>query len=386
MYGGPPEATPFLGSLARDGAVFTDVVAAAPWTRAASTALLTGHHPLSIGMVEPGSRRNEHVLPDAVTTLAEHLRAQGWATAGLTTNPNLNQVYGFDQGFDAYRQLEHLWRDDRVKLPGEQAVGLAAELLGQLDPERPFFLMVVLVDTHAPHTASEPARAPFVEQGVPDNVVAYRATLRRFDRAVEALAATLPEHTVLAVVNDHGEGLGWPEHHGKSHGRYLAPSAVGGVFVVRGPGVVPGREIGGLVSQVDVAPTLAGLVGAPLDGTAGLDWSEQLRGRAEATTRDRAFTDTWFCEVSRAAVYTPDRACQRDWTGHADAFRAGCFDRRADPEHARPGADPELEAELESWRAERLAEGARFGAAAVAEPDEGLNAQLEALGYTRGDE
>src|SRR5688572_12750729 len=46
LHGGPPATTPFLASLATEGVTLDDLVSAAPWTRAASTALLTGHHPV----------------------------------------------------------------------------------------------------------------------------------------------------------------------------------------------------------------------------------------------------------------------------------------------------------------------------------------------------
>ena len=64
--------------------------------------LLTGQFAASLGMVEPGPTHSARVLPAEATTLAEHLRAAGFFTVGLTANPNLNRVFGFDQGFDIY--------------------------------------------------------------------------------------------------------------------------------------------------------------------------------------------------------------------------------------------------------------------------------------------
>ena len=138
-----------------------------------------------------------------------------------------------------------------------------------------------------------------------------------------------------------------------------------------------------------MAPTLAGLLGVPMTSAPGSDWSAQLRGETDRTSRDRAFADTWFRDVSRAAVYAPDHACQLDFTtpaGDDPRFVDGCFDRAADPLHAHPIDHPELRDELVRWRGERIEEGLRFGAARLAEPGPGLDAQLEALGYARGDE
>jgi hypothetical protein len=55
-------------------------------------------------------------------------------------------------------------------------------------------------------------------------------------------------------------------------------------------------------------------------------------------------------------------------------------DRKTDPLFLAPKDDPPLMAELEAWRAARLAEGARF-AVRDAPSEEGTRSQLEALGY-----
>ncbi|MEQ1506404.1 MAG: sulfatase-like hydrolase/transferase, partial [Myxococcota bacterium] len=389
-YGGPADTTPVLAGFARDGARFGDLVTAAPWTRAASTAILTGFHPLSIGMAEPGPGRDELALPPRVTTLAEHLRSAGWSTIGLTTNPNLNAVYGFDQGFDAYRQLAQLWRDAAIKVPGALAVDDAMALLDDAPTDRPFYLQLMLIDAHAPFTTTEAERAAHRDPTVPPVVVDYRVGLRRWDQALGALDRALADrgfdasNTVLAVANDHGDGLGWPIHHGRSHGRFLAPSSVGGVFVVRGPGIPPGRTIGGVASQVDIAPTLAGLIGAPAFPSPGIDASAAIRGASDALDRDRAFTDTWFKDTDRTAVYTATTACQLDLSGAppGPSWRDGCFDRATDPLHGRPHRDPALEDALRAWRVERTAEARAFGPVERVTPDASTAAQLEALGYT----
>lgn len=401
----PGGTTPFLASIAVEGGRFADIVTAAPWTRAASTAILTGHHPISVGMADPRPSRDDKALADRVVTLADHLRANGVATAGLTTNPNLSDVYGFDQGFDVYRQPAHLWKEVGTKLSGARAVPEAVALLDALPDDRPFFLEVVLIDAHAPFTVDDDEAARFADPSLPEEVVRYRASLHRVDVAVEALDEALrarghgPDDTVFAFTNDHGDGLGWPASHGTSHGRFLAPSSVGGVFVVRGPGIAPGVVVGGVASQVDIAQTLVGLLGLPAFPGDGIDASAALRGDAPPSVpRDRAFTETWFKEVDRAAVYTGTTACQLDLAPpDADAAAAvvrarnplarvpfvdGCFDRVHDPLHtAAPFDDAALEEELRAWRAARLGDAAAFGDVSDARPDADTRAHLEALGY-----
>jgi len=140
---------------------------------------------------------------------------------------------------------------------------------------------------------------------------------------------------------------------------------------------------------VDVMPTVLATARIPLrDGDlAGRDWSTQVRGNADRTTRERAWVDTWFREVNRAAVFTDQVQCQRDFgTDHAaaqsraPAFVEGCFDRAADPEYATPIEAPELMAELVAWRAARERE---LGEQAPVDhvPDADLTERLRALGY-----
>ncbi|MBX2803008.1 MAG: sulfatase [Myxococcales bacterium] len=396
IHGAPPEITPFLSELAEAGTHFSDVITAAPWTRASATALLTGHHPISVGMVEEGMQRNERRLPSSVVTLAEQLRDHGWSTLGVTANPNLNDVYGFHQGFDSYRQLEQLWRARPIKVPGHLLIPRVEEALATVERGRPLFLQVVLIDAHAPFQAPARLTEQLALPDIPRAVASYRAVVHALDASIRKLDEALRRHgyteenTILAVVNDHGEGLSWPEHHGRSHGRFLAPSTVGGVFLLRGPGVASGHVVSGITSGVDVMPTLLSLLGVPTVNGPGHDLAEHVRGQASVSPRTHAFTDTWYTNSSRAGVYTDDKACQLDFLKNDDprgaGFEDGCFDRLADPLHERPYKDLELLLELRRWRRDRVLEARALPPTPRAEVGKGLSRQLEALGYVDGDD
>ena len=119
VYGGPAGVTPFLDRFATQGTVFEDPIAAAPWTRAAGAAIHTGRHALSVGLVEPGPGLNERRLPADVDTIAERFASAGYHVIGGTSNPNLNQVFGFGQGFSAYVEPAQTWKQDRAKWASE---------------------------------------------------------------------------------------------------------------------------------------------------------------------------------------------------------------------------------------------------------------------------
>ncbi|MBW2257122.1 MAG: sulfatase-like hydrolase/transferase, partial [Deltaproteobacteria bacterium] len=394
------DTTPFLAELASRGARFTDVIAAAPWTRPSSAALITGRHPAAIGMVEPLRKRNDRKLPEEVKTLAEVLSEGGYTTLGVTANPNVDAFFGFDQGFDAYTSLSVPWRyQDAQKVTGKALVeATLAEVRERADPARPVYLQVMLVDAHQPsHLPPREVRA-FEAPGVPPHVADYRAMLRAFDRSVHALHSGLTdlgiteENAIFMVISDHGEGLGVPAHHGRGHGRYLYPSTVQLVWVTAGVGVATNHEIGGVASGVDLLPTVLGLVDLPEpEGVSGDDWSTQMGGDSAKTTRRVAWTDTRFLEVDRSGVYTTDRACfvlhdarsVQTIPGRGDnpTFVPGCFDRSADPDFTEPFPDEDLEAELRSWRREVDGKLSEWSEQVEEATPEELQQALEALGY-----
>lgn len=383
------DTTPTLARWASEGADFSQVIATAPWTRAASTALLTGRSASELGLSEPKGGANSRALPLSATTLAEALHDAGWNTLGATANPNLNPEFQFDQGFDEYRGLTHLWRNGMEKIPGSQVIQAAVQMLDDADATRPTYLQLLFVDAHAPNEATAEEVAAFMADGLPMRVAAYRAQVRRLDDTLAELETALAtrgltdENTIFAVVSDHGEGLRWPNHHGMGHGLYLYPSTVHVPFVLRGPGVPAGIVVDGVVSGTDIAPTLAELVGV---GFEGHSHAPALRG--EQTGRPHAFAATWFRSAHRGAVYTRDTACQRDYTPNFPAhpsmetptFETGCFDRVDRTFTKRSAPNTPLQATLDEWF---KAQEAHLAQAAVerGEVADDLEAALRALGY-----
>ena len=389
LYRPELNSTPWLAQLGPRGVVFEDMVTAAPWTRPASTAIITGRHAIEVGMVEPGPGLNKRVLPESVSTMAEWFRDAGWHTIGGTANPNLSSQWAMHQGFDRYIEPAGLWSEGMgSKTDGVKLASRVARMLDDAPEGQPVYLQVLLIDAHAPYP--DIGRA-FGDASVPRTVHRYRAGLQKFDNAVKTLHTALfargfnAENTIFVVVNDHGEGLNHPEHHGKAHGRYLMPSVVGGVWWMAGPGVPKDTRIWGMASQVDIFPTVAELARVPVDDPeVGISHASILAsGRTE---REYAFTDTWFHMSSRAAAYGNTHACQDDFAKRGankgdGLYRPGCFDRQNDPDHTQLMEAPEVHEALQMWRAEAEAVMESFEGASDAEPEAGTLKQLEALGY-----
>jgi arylsulfatase A-like enzyme len=401
-YGGLPHASPFLQEVAERGVRFSSAVDAAPWTKAASTALMTGHHPVQVGMIEPDGGPNRRRLSAEVITLAEHLSAAGYETIGLTANPNTNALFGFDQGFDHYDEVSRLWGRSRIRKPPMAL--LADRVLEQIDrrsdPEAPLYARMMVIDTHEPLFVRKRDARQFRDDGAPMRVAAYRAMVRQLDDGIRHLWEGLNargltgDNTVLVVVNDHGEGLSWPPEHGKGHGNHLQLSAVGMPWLMMGAGVAPGQVIDGMASQVDVLPTLLGLAGVS-SGYAGpgQDFSALVRGQGTRTDRTEAFSDTWFRRASRAAIYTEHAACLHDFSTLAEELgrervnpRTACYDLDADPSQRQAGPiEPALMNQLQLWRAERMREFTGWAHHEDIRVPDDVAAQLEALGYAQGE-
>ncbi len=88
----------------------------------------------------------------------------------------------------------------------------------------------------------------------------------------------LAEKTLLIIVSDHGEGF--LEHGWILHGNSLFEELVHVPLILRLPGVIPaGRRIQDNASQVDVMPTVLGLLGIAAPGDLqGIDLSRACRG------------------------------------------------------------------------------------------------------------
>lgn len=392
-YGAPDVVTPFFQRwFAEEGVVFDDAIAASSWTKAGAVALLTGRDAVSVGMVDPGPGQNRRVLSEQVTTLPELMHDAGWETLGVTANPNLNSTFGMAQGFDAYEDSSSRGFARKTRITGVDVVDRAMTLLHERKrPDAPVYLQLTILDPHKPFEVYEADVSEMAPDDVPTRVARYRTMVHRVDGAVERLAERLPEAGVdpdkalWVLVNDHGEGLGYPKHHRAQHGKVLYQSVSAAVWMMHGPGLPAGHRVGGLAAQVDLLPTLSAMLGLPRpEGAVGEDWSAQVRGEMSSTTRNRAYSDTWYYGTNRSAIWTSERQCQLDWGTrgvHDDDFQDGCFDRASDPGFTEVLQDAGLEEELRVWRAAREAEYAAWGDTRDVDVEGDVGAQLEALGY-----
>ncbi|NWK56489.1 sulfatase [Verrucomicrobiaceae bacterium N1E253] len=317
-YGSTSIKTPHLDQLAIEGMKLTDFHVPSPVCSPSRAGLLTGCYPKRVGMhrhvVFPFHRYGLH--PDELT-LADHLKANGYATAcvGKWHLGHMPETLPTAQGFDSYfgipysndmshpdnkkkprmnqdeswRRQDHfskLWntplmKDEKIiELPVNQRTitrRYTDEAIRFIttNKDRPFFL-------YLPHSM------PHIPLYVPDDVLdpdpkhAYRCVIEHIDAECGRLIQTvkdlgLEKETYIIFTSDNGPWLSY-KHHGGSAGPLR--SGKGTTFeggqrvpcIIWGPGRVPaGSRSDALTSSIDLLPTLANLSGYPLKAKAPID-------------------------------------------------------------------------------------------------------------------
>jgi tetratricopeptide (TPR) repeat protein len=156
-----------------------------------------------------------------------------------------------------------------------------AALVAAAGLRTPFFLFVHYYDPHAAYRPPSPWSERFAGEPYDGEVAYVDAEVGRLRR--ELVARGLAKDTVFVVTSDHGEGLG--EHGEATHGPFLYQTTLHVPLVVVASGRWPaGRRVKGLVSNVDVAPTLLALAGRPAPPSLdGRDLGPLARGEAVAS-------------------------------------------------------------------------------------------------------
>jgi arylsulfatase A-like enzyme len=158
-YGYSSAGTPNFDALAEDGVLFDHASTSAPITLPAHSSLFTGRFPPQHGVRDNGG----YFLNDKEQTLAETLKARGYATGGFIAAYVLDAKWGIAQGFDTYfddfdLSKYKVFSMGAIQRPGNEVVDRA---LPWIDEHRaaPFFAWVHLYDAHAPYNPPDPFKS-----------------------------------------------------------------------------------------------------------------------------------------------------------------------------------------------------------------------------------
>ena len=293
-YGSKRNRTPRIDALARAGMRFTDFYSSSPVCTPSRASLLTGCYARRVGMHEdftghwvliPRSRRG---LNSEETTIAEALKARGYATAciGKWHLGDQPEHLPTQHGFDSYFGIPYsndmqvrrrgdpplpLVRQDRViEAPVDQTTltrRYTEEAIAFIEAKRnePFFLYLPHTFPHLPLFASEAFRGKSSNGKYGDAVEEIDWSTGRILDCLERLG--LAKDTIVIFTSDNGSN-------GRNGGsnRPLAgrkgSTMEGGMrvpMIVRWPGeVAKGTTCSELATTMDLLPTLCGIAGAAL--------------------------------------------------------------------------------------------------------------------------
>ena len=374
VYGYPAAHTPTLDGLARDGVRFDRAYATAPITLVSHASLLTGRYPPG-----HGARHNGLRVDPATPLLAGAFAGQGWKTGGFVAAFPLDRRFGLNKGFDDYGDT--MPRDANGRLLNERSGrAVVDEALAWLDAHRQgrFFLWIHLFEPHAPYgNPSDPAQAarPAIER--------YDAEIAEADAQAGRLIAALGhlrKETLIVAAADHGEAFG--EHGEISHSLFVYDVTLRVPLIVSGPGVTAGAVVSDPVSLVDVAPTIASLVGLPKVDADGIDLSGFLHSDHVARiTETRSLYAESFAPLFDFG-WSPLRTLrQGDWK-YIAAPTPELYDVRTDPTETRNLVDTQPSRAADLSRQIDAIAGANMPQTDA--PDADTRARLQALGYVAG--
>ena len=368
-YGYARNTSPALDRLAAEGTRFRTAVSSTSWTLPAHAALLTGlpdrvHGCFDYAFWLDGSRE----------TLAEAFQEAGYRTAGFYSGPNLHPVFGFSQGFDAYRDCTSYADQMIAVLNGKEELQVVLDrsdeditnpivlknVVQWLDARSgdPFFMFIHMWDVHLDYRPPPPYDTqfdPYYEGTVNGRAVGRdqaRAWSRRDLQHFEALydgeirwtdetlrqlfdalrARGIQDNTVVVVTSDHGDAF--LEHGRIAHMTSLYEEEIRIPLLIRHPVSVPA---GGVVDRpvhiIDVAPTVLGLAGLPpLPHALGRDLSPLIRDPGHAVAGSALSLGASHPDVGAAPDGAPHGHVEDDQGEgrHGPGVRSGEGSRRAD--------------------------------------------------------
>jgi arylsulfatase A-like enzyme len=313
-FGAPAGATPAVAQLSRRGVVAADVHSAACWTLPSHAAMFTGLLPRATGLAQAPAGTPRSCRPVVEShgdrLLAEVFRRAGHATSGVSANPWVGELTGFDSGFDRWHAVDTSRRADmddpsrrartrwmleaaqaRVDHGADAARTTVTGWVDDVRPGEPFFWFANLTECQSPYLpprpysdvgllgrlrAAEDARR-YLSMGaiwqacaggleVPEDALErmrhlYGQSVRLMDDWLGDVLGALDargvlEETLVVVTSDHGENFG--ENGLMAHAFSLDERLTHVPLVAAGPGA---EELEGLISLADLPRALARAAG-----------------------------------------------------------------------------------------------------------------------------
>lgn len=309
--------TPHIQGFCEGAVLFQHAYCASPTCSPSRSALLTGTYPHQNGML--GLAQRGFAL-DGSRHLARLLSHEGFLSVlcgvqhevGYYTDHQLApEALGYEQDITA--DASGYAEKDLVVWDRENAKRLVS-WLESYDGERPFFVSYGQHATHRAWPDAAPGAADFAQPpvNIPNNEVTradyacYKASVEMADENYGLVLDALErsghrEDTIVLLTTDHG--LAYPFEKCT-----LLDAGTGVLLAMRVPGSHPRRRsFEGLISHVDVLPTLLDLLGIEKPG-----YLEGVSHAALFLGEDDPGDEAVFSEINFHTSYEPARAVRTE--------------------------------------------------------------------------
>jgi arylsulfatase A-like enzyme len=359
LFGYKKETDRNLKRIAKDSVLFRNQFSVANGTAPAVTTILSGLLPSTHGVYHqfPYTKEEEYESAGRIPFwFPSFLKEKGYETFALDWLEEW-----FMKGFDYYKESE-------VELPGlfaptKMTIDLAISKIK--DAKKPFFAFMHLWDTHFPFPntsfkGSGTDNSMKILAGIKDEKLKeyvkkkmdaaklysiediagkYDETIRIVDDQIGRLYDFLKQdklldNTILVILGDHGDII-------CEHGIYfstcgLFDGAIRAPLIIKLPGI-EGREIGDMVQNTDIVPTILEFVGEKkeLDGISLLPLiKEGKRVRNEIMLFDAMANDVRAVRTyDRKLIIAKDNFCNLCKTSHHHGTEE--YDLAKDPEEKK---------------------------------------------------
>jgi len=274
------ETSPNIDKIAEKGILFENVIAPSSWTVPSMVSLFTSVYPINHGVISGFLSNNkvykQEVLSDKLTTLAEILKENGYATFGVASNLHLSEKSGLARGFDYFKCLPFL--------PAPYVNGTIHSWEDEIKKSDKFFLWVHYFDPHLPYIA----RKPWIEQYTSkemteklnfskkhrDELSELIPVFKKYPQTLSNLIALydseinyvdsylgeliekfeLDKNTLIIITSDHGEGF--LEHGMLGHGNSLYKETTQIPLIIKLPHSTKKETVKRYVNLVDIMPSI----------------------------------------------------------------------------------------------------------------------------------
>lgn len=352
-YGSTRGASPFLDELAARGSRYAHARSSAPWTLPSHTTMLTGTWPQQHTVVDDG-RKIDASLP----MVQETMQKAGYKTAGFVSTIYVSKRFGFDRGFDHFEDFDIGMRNNlEHPVRAAELLADAQKWIKKNGKDKPVFLFLHLYDVHYPYLPPPGYETRFNRAATPEELEYKRYShykkkpikpkrmelLRgQYDECLLAVDDQLRSFVGLwdrvgrkanwLITSDHGEEFG--ERGSWGHAQTLYSEQLDVPLIATGPDF-PASVRQEVVGHVDLAATIAGLVGSTWTGP-GVDIRKPVPERVMLADTSRFDTLRLSVEAGGHRLNVDRRSGDYE-----------LFDRRADPKEQTLLDDVAQQQELE---------------------------------------